>query len=118
MLSQSASIGAALLADSAVKAIVSTRVYQEEPPAKAVFPCLAYAESQTAAAAADNAIYANDVTFDIDAFAAGSAWTLATAITACMDGFGYLCSRAQSAGMVADGTIHQVSMTFTNIKEV
>ena len=118
MHSESNTIGAALLANAAVAAVVGTKVYQEEPPAKAAFPCLAYSESQTPAAAADNAIIASTVTVDIDVFAAASAWSLAEKVTAAMSGIGYLCNRAQSAGMVGEGTTHQVSMTFTTLKEV
>ena len=118
MHSQSDTVAAALLADTAVAAIVGTKVYQEQPPIAAAFPCLAFAESQAPAAVADNAIFANSVTFDMEAFAAGSAWSLAEAVISCMAGIGYTCSSVQSAGMVGDGTIHQVSMTFINSKEV
>lgn len=116
--SQSNTVAAALLANTAVKALVGTRVYQEQPPATAAFPCLAFAESQATAGSADNAVFANAVTFDIDAFATGSAWPLAEATITCMAGIGYTCTAAQSAGMVGDGTIHQVSMTFKQTKEV
>lgn len=118
MHSESDTVGTALLADTAVAAIVGTKVYQEQPPATAAFPCLAFAESQSPAGSADNAVFANAVTFDMEAFAAGSAWPLAEAVMSCMAGIGYVCSAARSAGMVGDGTIHQVSMTFINTKEV
>ena len=117
MHSQSDTVGAALLADTAVAAIVGTKVYQEQPPATAAFPCVVYSESQSPAGTADNAVFANSVTFDIEAYSAGSAWPLAEAVINCMAGIGYTCSAAQSAGMVGDGTIHQISMTFINSKE-
>lgn len=118
MHSESDTVAATLLANTAVKTIVGTKVYQEQPPATAAFPCLAFAESQAPAGSADNAIFANSVTFDVEAFAVGSAWTLAEATTSCMVGIGYTCTAAHSAGMVGDGTIHQVSMTFKQTKEV
>ena len=117
MHSQSDTVGAALLADTAVTASVGTKVYQEQAPITAAFPCVVYSESQAPAGSADNAVFANSVTFDIEAFAAGAAWPLAEAVISCMAGLGYTCSSAQSAGMVGDGTIHQVSMTFINSKE-
>ena len=118
MHSQSDTVAAALLIDTAVAAIVGTKVYQEQPPITAAFPCLVFAESQAPAGSADNAVFANSITFDIEAYSAGSAWPLAEAVTSCMAGIGYTCSAAQSAGIVGDGTIHQVSMTFINTKEV
>lgn len=113
MISVSTTIASALLANTTVAAIVGERVYMEEPPVSAKFPQLVYSESQSPAASADNAVIANSVAVDMDAYAVGSAWALAEATIACMAAQGYICSRTQSAGMTgADGTIHQVSMTF------
>lgn len=119
MHSESKTVADALLANAAVAAIVGEEIYQEDSPVMAKFPQLVYSESQSPAASADNAVYANSVIIDADAFAAGSAWPLAEAVISCMAVLGYICTRAQSAGMTGmSGTIHQVSMTFTNTKEV
>ena len=114
MHSQSSTVGAALLAGLTA---TTNRIYQEQAPVTASFPCVVYSESQAPAGHADNAVCANAVTFDMEAYSAGSAWPLAEAVINCMAGIGYTCSAAQSAGMVGDGTIHQISMTFINSKE-
>lgn len=119
MHSESKTVADALLANAAVAAIVGEEIYQEDSPVMAKFPRIVYSESQSPAASADNTVIASAIIFDVDAFFVGSAWDLATAITTAMAVQGYICSRAQSAGMTgADGTVHQVSMTFTNTKEV
>ena len=119
MKSQSKTVADALLADAAVSAIAGGNIYQEEAPAMAAFPRVVFAESQSPAVSADNAVVACTVTFDMEALAAPSAWPLAEAVILCMEKCGYMCGMAQSAGMTGpDGTIHQVSMKFTTIKEV
>lgn len=119
MKSESKTVADALLADVAVAAIAGGKIYQEEAPAMAAFPRVVFAEAQSPAASADNAVVACTVTFDMEALAAPSAWPLAEAVILCMKKCGYVCNMAQSAGVTGpDGTIHQVSMKFTTIKEV
>lgn len=118
MLNEVTLIGDALLNDSAVSAIVGENVYQEESPVIAKFPQVVYSLSRAPSEFADNQSTANAFTLDVDAFCFRSAFELSAAVISCIESLGYICTREQSAGMTgADGTVQQVSMTFTITKE-
>ena len=117
MLSESETICAALLAAPDVSSIIGARLYPNEPPVTAVFPCAVYAVSETPAGSADNLEAATSVTVDMEAYQKGRAWPLENAIRSVMIGLGYVRVYSRDAGMVGNN-VHQVSMQFQNVKEV
>lgn len=115
MTFESSTVTAALLANSAVAAIIGTELYPDEPPDEAAFPCLTYAESNTPALGADNDEELVSIVFTMEAMVKKDAKPLAVAVAAVMKGLGYTRDYAQDAGM--SGVIHQVSMKFSTLKE-
>ena len=117
MLSDAETICAALLAAPEVSSIIGTRLYPNEPPERAVFPCAVYSESQIPAGSADNVEVATSITFDFEVYQSGRAWPLAIAVNDVMIGLGYVRVSVGDAGTVGNN-VHQVSMQFQNVKEV
>ena len=117
MLSDAETICAALLAAPEVSSIIGTRLYPNEPPERAVFPCAVYSESQIPAGSADNAEVATSITFDFEVYQSGRAWPLAIAVNDVMISLGYVRVSVGDAGTVGNN-VHQVSMQFQNVKEV
>lgn len=117
MLDYSAAIVAALIADTAVANIVSTKVFLEYPPTAASFPCVTFSQSISANGSADNLLKSVGVIFDCECWVRnGSAWPLAIAVESVFAAQGYICQAAQDVPP-ADG-LFQVSMKFVNTKEV
>lgn len=117
MTNYSTAIVSALIADSAVSNLASTRIYLEFPPANAAFPCVVFSQTINANSGADNLVKSQVVFFNVECLVRGStAWTLAAAVEAVFIAQGYVMQYAQDAPP-ADG-LFQVSMKFQTVREV
>lgn len=116
MITHAATVCAALLADSAVKAVIGDNLFAESPPSEAAFPCVTYAESNAPALGADDAEILTSVFFNMECWSRSDAWPLAIKVNRVMAGLGYSRDSAQDAGSDING-LHQINLKFSTIKE-
>lgn len=113
----SAAVTTALVSSTPVYNIVGAKIFLEQPPTMADFPCVTFSQSVTPAGGADNLVYADNVIFNVECWVRnGSAWPLAKAVEAVFVQLGYVCRSAQDVPPL--GGIFQVSLQFQNVKEV